>query len=236
MTTICKAIKKTGKQCSFKTRPNTCYCGVHKNYIDISKPLFSDEVEIIEPNNKPQVIINFMDGSIIITDKYDYNNIINTIKKERNKPDEIYSLFSPGEEDEVKIINHDLNYDILFCVFSVVVKYKRTTLTYMYPVDDDMNNNKYTTNLTAIPDDAKWMTKFVVDYITRCYVRFTRQSYIRVVDDAEWVINDGNKKYYDAGWVLEDGVYTKKYKIHTTNYGVENIDNMNCIPSADMFE
>ena len=42
---ICQAIKKDGNQCKYKAKCDSKYCGVHKNYIDTSKTLFTEEEE-----------------------------------------------------------------------------------------------------------------------------------------------------------------------------------------------
>jgi len=42
---LCQAIKKNGKPCQYKARCSSKYCGHHKNYIDTSKSLFTEEEE-----------------------------------------------------------------------------------------------------------------------------------------------------------------------------------------------
>jgi len=48
---ICQAIKKDGKACKYKAKCGSLYCGVHKNFIDTSKTLFTEEEEI---NDMPE--------------------------------------------------------------------------------------------------------------------------------------------------------------------------------------
>lgn len=47
-TKMCEAIKNNGRNCSYKAKPNSCFCGVHKNFIDTSKPLFTEEEKLKE--------------------------------------------------------------------------------------------------------------------------------------------------------------------------------------------
>ena len=49
---ICQAIKKDGNQCKWKAKCGSKYCGVHKDYIDTSKPLFTEEQEEDKPEEK----------------------------------------------------------------------------------------------------------------------------------------------------------------------------------------
>ena len=46
---ICQAVKKDGKACKYKAKCGSKYCGIHKNFIDTSKTLFTDEEEDDEP-------------------------------------------------------------------------------------------------------------------------------------------------------------------------------------------
>ena len=44
---ICQAVKKDGNPCKWKAKCDSKYCGVHKDYVDTSKPLFTEEEEEI---------------------------------------------------------------------------------------------------------------------------------------------------------------------------------------------
>jgi hypothetical protein len=60
---ICEAVKKDGQPCKFKAKPNSCFCGVHKNYIDTSKPLFTEDIEEKEKLSAKKFI--YEDGDYI---------------------------------------------------------------------------------------------------------------------------------------------------------------------------
>jgi len=126
----CCAITKTGKKCCYKSKQNSLYCGIHKNYINTSKSLFTDEKKIeLNINNlkhttmlntTEQIIeltINFFDGSNMKIDNA-YDMSIDDVKIEINgvKTDmkkKQMSLFVVGEEDELTTYN---NQTLLFCL------------------------------------------------------------------------------------------------------------------------
>ena len=130
-TSICEAIQKNGKKCCNKAKPNSLYCGVHKNYVNTSAYLFSDDEKKIELKNNNKIstmtsttekiielTINFFDGSNMKIDNAKGMNIEN-IKSEINKvktdmKTRQMSIFVVGEDDELDKYN---NQELLFCLF-----------------------------------------------------------------------------------------------------------------------
>lgn len=130
-TTICEAIQKNGKKCCNKAKSNSLYCGVHKNYVNTSAYLFSDDEKKIELKNNNKIstmtsttektielTINFFDGSNMKIHNAKGMSI-EDIRKEINKVKtdikmKQMSIFVVGEDDELTKYN---NQELLFCLF-----------------------------------------------------------------------------------------------------------------------
>jgi hypothetical protein len=123
---LCEAIQKNGKKCLFKAKPNGL-CGVHKNYINTSKPLFTEEkiekkIEL-KINDKintqmTKLTINFMNGEkITIKKPNNFEEIKCEIFRVRKIMNEKYVLFKIGEEE--KLTKYD-GEDLLFCLIEIV--------------------------------------------------------------------------------------------------------------------
>jgi len=125
---ICEATKKNGDPCKFKAQPNSCFCGVHKNFIDTSKPLFTEDIE-----EKEKLTLNFMTGENIKINKghvLDY--ILNIIKQNNPLDNYNYSIFRDGAEDKITDDTYKFNDDNYFCMPSQKFTYEVGDYIYRY--------------------------------------------------------------------------------------------------------
>jgi len=153
---MCEAIKKDGSKCSYKSKCGSKFCGVHKNFIDTSKSLFTEEekveikIELKNNNNlntnqmtttsdeNTTLLINFFDGSNMTIDNNDLSieEIKIEIVDEKKVKISQLALFALGEEDEMEDYAGE---EILFCLFkdAVEIIIKSTTSTGYGTLDKD---------------------------------------------------------------------------------------------------
>jgi len=193
-TTTCNAIKKDGKKCCFKSKPGSCFCGVHKNFIDTSKPLFTED---IEDEDKPeQMPIKFMDGSIIMVDKGGMvDSMINRIRTVRgNGNTEKYQLFKTGQEDALK--RYEIaSYDELFCLFEEVKerKFEEKQVLYIYSkggvmFDYKSPNHPEDIDVEDYDKESQYTMCQAYEVIkrTRCYVKISSKSWFQQQNGLWW--------------------------------------------------
>ena len=98
---ICQAIKKDGNSCKYKAKCNSKYCGVHKNYLDTSKPLFTED----EPDEGFTIKFNSMDHinhSVVINPTWTTSDVIKDLQDEASLNEAFkYSIFLEGNEEEL---------------------------------------------------------------------------------------------------------------------------------------
>jgi hypothetical protein len=213
-TTTCNAIKKDGKKCCFKSKPGSCFCGVHKNYIDTSKPLFSEDIK--DEIKKEQMTIKFMDGSNIMVDKgTPVNKIITHIKTVRGKGNtEKYQLFRKDEEDALTLIEMT-NDDELFCLFEEVedseFKAGQRLFIYSSMIDGDevkptIYSSKHPCYLNPTEPEFKYYAcrEFQIVKRTKCFVTVCANPWFKQM-------NGGN------GWVTGTHSSEDRVKIYETH-------------------
>jgi len=216
-TTTCNAIKKDGKKCCFKSKPGSCFCGVHKNYIDTSKSLFTEDIK--DEIKKEQMTIKFMDGSNIMVDKgTPVNKIITHIKTVRGKGNtEKYQLFRINQEDALKLYEMTDDEE-LFCLVEEVKesKFKTAQSLFIYSARTDGNekmpdilSSKHPCNLNPTEPEFKYPVcrEFQILKRTKCFV---------TVYDSKWFkqMNGG------TAWVASIHHGEERVKIYETHaYG-----------------
>jgi hypothetical protein len=147
---ICEATKKNGDPCKFKAQPNSCFCGVHKNFIDTSKSLFTEDIEEVE-----KLTLNFMTGDNIKINKgytIDYILQIISLKYPLDNYKYKYNIFKEGEEDKITDNTYKFNDENYFCMPSQKFTYEEGDYIYSYmKVEyEDMIHQKCISELSKI--------------------------------------------------------------------------------------
>jgi len=99
MTTICEATKKDGCACKNKAKPNSHYCGVHKDYYLFTNPM----IKVYYPCGK----------SVDVKYKKDVNDIKTQLDEYKTH---IITIFIEGVEDEPNEIPPHL--ESVFCLLT----------------------------------------------------------------------------------------------------------------------
>ena len=98
---ICQAIKKDGNPCKYKAKCGSLYCGVHKNYVDTSKPLFTED----EPEGEFTIKFKSMDNinhSLLMDSTWDTSDVVYDLQDEASLDEAFkYSIFLEGNEEEL---------------------------------------------------------------------------------------------------------------------------------------
>jgi len=219
-TSICEAIQKNGKKCCNKAKPNSLYCGVHKNYVNTSAYLFSDDEKTIE------LTINFFDGSNMKIDNAKGMNIecvkskINEVKTDMKTRQ--MSIFVVGEDDELTKYN---NQELLFCLF------KEADELIIDESDHEISDK-------LLERDYKKMGEYINE---ECVRMFDNNEYD--IDELNEYINyemadnefndDPTNSQYKAIWKDDDEIFTNEngssnpsatlYKFHAIKDYINNV-------------
>jgi len=194
----CEALKKDGKICGCKTAHNTKYCGRHKNYINSSKSLFSEDEE------PSKLTINFMSGDTIeITDGVILSSI-DKIKQHieivRDTKTIKYMLYEQDEEDELTAYNSQ---KVLFCLFRELEE--KTYNKYMVGA-------KYSIDRIFYGGHSQTIVYTIIKK-TKCFITIQNDR-----GEAPY-----NKKFitskYDDGHI-EESIYTPIYHMRASNWYV----------------
>jgi hypothetical protein len=204
-TTTCNAIKKDGKKCCFKSKPGMNFCGVHKNYIDTSKPLFTEDIK--DEIKKEQMTIKFMDGSSIMLDKgTPVNKIITHIKTVRGKGNtEKYQLFRINQEDALTLIEMTDDNE-LFCLFEEVKesKFKSGQRLFIYSSMIDGNevkptiySSKHPCYLNPTEPEFKYAVcrEYSIVKRTKCFVSVYSSIWFKQMNGGTvWIISPNHRE------------------------------------------
>jgi hypothetical protein len=223
---ICEAVKKDGQPCKFKAKPNSCFCGVHKNYIDTSKPLFTEDIEEGE-----KLTLNFMTGENIKINKgytIDYILQIICLKYPLDNYKYKYNIFKEGEEDKINNNYYKFNDDNYFCMPSQKFTYKEGDFINKYVIKYSIIGSNDVIITKEDPDDflikyPKCFRRYCY-YIkkrTKCYITYHRSVY--TATSGKW------------GW-LHCQDWEDKVKISIDIHGNEYIKNNATILDAEKFK
>jgi len=202
-TKMCEAIKKDGSKCSYKSKCGSKFCGVHKNFIDTSKPLFTEDIE-----EKEKLTLNFMTGDNIKINKgytIDYILQIISLKYPLDNYKYKYNIFKEGEEDKITDNTYKFNDDNYFCMPSQKFTYEVGTSIYIYhdPEDDHKTiySKKSPTILLEEKPHYRYWCYYQIRRLTKCFVEI----------------------YYSVEYGKDTGHY--RYKFYTDEDGNEYCKN-----------
>ena len=238
-TTTCNATKKDGKKCCFKSKPGSCFCGVHKNYIDTSKPLFSEDIK--DEIKKEQTTIKFMDGSNIMVDKgQQVFKIYEHIMTARgNGYTEEYQLFRINEEDSLKEYD-TVDDEELFCLFEEVEesRFKTNQVSYLYSKGGDIKieeyNSRYDPQDVNVEDYGKesqytMCREYEVIKRTKCFVMISSKVWFQTdtgiwwssINTSEYKVKIYGSDTCDEWFVVPHGHQTVRASQFFDNFGDE---------------
>ena len=239
-TKMCEAIKKDGSKCSYKSKCGSKFCGVHKNFIDTSKPLFTEDIE-----EKEKLTLNFMTGENIKINKgHTLDYILNSIKLNNPLDNYNYSIFRDGAEDKITDNTYKFNDDNYFCMPSQKFTYKEGDYIYRYAKFisgkcDDYINKEYICSRTPFNefleknDGFNDATYYKIVKRTKCYITLEYKDFRAFMSYGEGGVELGNK-YGDYMY----NFHTEKFKIHTNIDGNETCrgDFYLPVPDAEKFK
>jgi hypothetical protein len=184
---MCEAIKKDGSKCSYKSKCGSKFCGVHKNFIDTSKSLFTEDIE-----EEEKLTLNFMTGENIKINKgYTLDYILNIIKQNNPLDNYHYSIFKEGGEDKITDYTYKFNDENYFCMPSQKFTYEVGTSIYIY--NDPQNDHKVIHSkkspiilLEENPHYRYW-----------CYYQIRKQTkcFVEIYHSLEYGKDTGNYRY-----------------------------------------
>ena len=221
---ICEAVKKDGKPCKFKAKPNSCFCGVHKNYIDTSKSLFTEDIEEGE-----KLTLNFMTGENIKINKgHTLDYILNIIKQNNPLDNYSYSIFRDGAEDKINNNYYKFNDDNYFCLPAGKSTYEEGDYINKYVINYNIDGKREVIYSKEDPDD--FLIKYPNCFRRYCYIIFKRTKCYITYEGSVYSAKNGKWEWLShMGW-------GEKVRISIDIHGNEYIKNNKAILDAEKFK